>query len=70
MCFENDILHIQNCIATMISLGMLHMTLWYFEYASFNAITFMYVKEIVSELLFFVVSMGYGMLQPTLEGII
>jgi hypothetical protein len=50
------------------------MTLWYFEYANFNAtghqpmsitiwaITFMAIKKTVSQLLLLVVSMGYGVL--------
>eukprot|EP00253_Pinus_taeda_P035560 PITA_35560 len=70
--FGDDILQLQNCIIAVISLGMLEMTLWYFEYANFNAtgrrpmsittwaITFMAIKKTVSQLLLLVVSMGYG----------
>lgn len=79
--FGNDILQLQNCITAVISLGMLEMTLWYFEYANFNAtgrrpmsittwaITFMAIKKTVSRLLLLVVSMGYGVVRPTLGGI-
>lgn len=79
--FGDDILQLQNCITAVISLGMLEMTLWYFEYANFNAtgrrpmsittweITFMAIKKIVSRLLLLVVSMGYGVVRPTLGGI-
>jgi len=79
--FGDDILQLQNCIIAVISLGMLEMTLWYFEYANFNAtgrrpmsittwaITFMAIKKTVSRLLLLVVSMGYGVVRPTLGGI-
>jgi hypothetical protein len=60
---------------------MFEMTLWYFEYANFNAtgirpmgitfwtVTFGAVKKIVARLLLLVVSMGYGVVRPTLGGL-
>ncbi|ERN04191.1 hypothetical protein AMTR_s00077p00112280 [Amborella trichopoda] len=60
---------------------MCEMAFWYFEYANFNstgirpvgitvwAVTFTAVKKTVSRLLLLVVSMGYGVVRPTLGGI-
>ncbi|KAJ0102388.1 hypothetical protein Patl1_06770 [Pistacia atlantica] len=68
-------------ITAVIGLGMCEMALWYFEYANFNstgsrpmgitlwAVTFTAVKKTVSRLLILVVSMGYGVVRPTLGGI-
>ncbi|PPD72304.1 hypothetical protein GOBAR_DD30794 [Gossypium barbadense] len=69
-------------ITAVIGLGMCEMALWYFEYANFNAtgnrpmgitlwaVTFTAVKKTVSRLLLLVVSMGYGVVRPTLGGVI
>eukprot|EP01018_Ginkgo_biloba_P034913 Gb_26909 [translate_table: standard] len=79
--FWRDILQLQNCITLVIALGMFEMTLWYFEYANFNAtgirpmgitfwaVTFGAVKKTISRLLILVVSMGYGVVRPTLGGL-
>eukprot|EP01018_Ginkgo_biloba_P004404 Gb_37834 [translate_table: standard] len=79
--FWKDILQLQNCITVVIALGMCEMAMWYFEYANFNAtghrpmgittwaVTFGAVKKTVSRLLLLVVSMGYGVVRPTLGGI-
>ncbi|CAL5404758.1 unnamed protein product [Camellia sinensis] len=68
-------------ITTVIGLGMCEMAFWYFEYANFNAtgsrpmgittwaVTFSAVKKTVSRLLLLVVSMGYGVVRPTLGAI-
>ena len=60
---------------------MFEVTLWYFEYANFNvtgrrpigitfwAVTFGTVKKSLSRLLILVVSMGYGVVRPTLGGL-
>ncbi|KAL4189990.1 hypothetical protein AMTRI_Chr08g168250 [Amborella trichopoda] len=70
-----------NYITIVIALGMCEMAFWYFEYANFNstgirpvgitvwAVTFTAVKKTVSRLLLLVVSMGYGVVRPTLGGI-
>lgn len=76
-----DILQLQNCISAVIALGMAEMALWYFEYLNFNitgsrpmgitvwAVTVGAVKKTVSRLLILVVSMGFGVVRPTLGGL-
>ncbi|CAL9150336.1 unnamed protein product [Musa hybrid cultivar] len=79
--FWREVLPLQNCITLVIALGMLEMALWYFEYAEFNetglrpmgitfwAVTFGSVKRTVSWVIILVVSMGYGVVRPTLGGL-
>ena len=79
--FWKDILQLHYHITAVIALGMCEMAFWYFEYANFNstgtrpmgitiwAVTFTAVKKTVSRLLLLVVSMGYGIVLPTLGGI-
>ncbi|XP_074592797.1 uncharacterized protein LOC141848646 [Curcuma longa] len=74
-------LHLHYHITTVIALGMCEMSFWYFEYGNFNstgtrpmgitiwAVTFTAIKKTVSRLLLLVVSMGYGVVRPTLNGI-
>ncbi|KAJ4977825.1 hypothetical protein NE237_008605 [Protea cynaroides] len=81
MRFWRDIIQLHYHITAVIALGMCEMALWYFEYANFNAtghrpmgitlwaVTFTAVKKTVSRLLLLVVSMGYGVVRPTLGGI-
>ena len=76
-----DILQLQNCISAVIALGMTEMALWYFDYTNFNisglrpmsitmwAVTVGAVKKTVSRLLILVVSMGFGVVRPTLGGL-
>ncbi|KAI3458428.1 hypothetical protein Pfo_015091 [Paulownia fortunei] len=76
-----DIIQLHYQITVVIGLGMCEMALWYFEYANFNAtgsrpmgitlwaVTFSAIKKTVSRLLLLVVSMGYGVMRPTLGGI-
>ncbi|KAK1265387.1 hypothetical protein QJS04_geneDACA017000 [Acorus gramineus] len=76
-----DILQLHYHITAVVALGMCEMAFWYFEYANFNstgsrpmgitiwAVTFTAVKKTVSRLLLLVVSMGYGVVRPTLGGI-
>ncbi|XP_024368153.1 uncharacterized protein C26H5.07c isoform X1 [Physcomitrium patens] len=76
-----DILQLQNCISAVIALGMSEMALWYFDYLNFNmtgsrpmgitmwAVTVGAVKKTVSRLLILVVSMGFGVVRPTLGGL-
>lgn len=75
-----DIIQLHYHITAVIALGMCETALWYFEYANFNsngnrplaitlwAVTFTSVKKTVSRLLLLVVSMGYGVVRPTLGG--
>ncbi|KAI4306561.1 hypothetical protein L6164_029828 [Bauhinia variegata] len=79
--YWKDIIQLHYHITAVIGLGMCEMALWYFEYANFNstgsrpmvitlwATTFTAVKKTVSRLLILVVSMGYGIVRPTLGGI-
>ncbi|KAK4742542.1 hypothetical protein SAY87_000543 [Trapa incisa] len=76
-----DIIHLHYHITAVIALGMCEMAFWYFEYSNFNstgtrprdvtlwAVTFTAVKKTLSRLLLLVVSMGYGVVRPTLGGI-
>ncbi|XP_062087844.1 uncharacterized protein LOC133794567 [Humulus lupulus] len=79
--FWREVLPLQNCITLVITLGMLEMALWYFDYAEFNengirptgitlwAVTFGAIKRTVARLIILMVSMGYGVVRPTLGGI-
>ncbi|MQL87106.1 hypothetical protein Taro_019621, partial [Colocasia esculenta] len=79
--FWKDLLQLHYHITIVIALGMCEMAFWYFEYANFNstgarpmgitlcAVTFTAVKKTVSRLLLLVVSMGYGVVRPTLGGL-
>lgn len=79
--YSTDILALQNYLTAVIILGMFEVTLWYFEYANFNvtgkrpmgitfwAVTFGTFKKTLSRLLILVVSMGYGVVRPTLGGL-
>ncbi|CAN6451437.1 unnamed protein product [Victoria cruziana] len=79
--FWREVLQLQNCITLVIGLGMVEMALWYFEYAAFNAtgirpsgltvwaVTFGTVKRTVSRVIILMVSMGYGVVRPTLGGL-
>ncbi|KAA8536522.1 hypothetical protein F0562_029000 [Nyssa sinensis] len=79
--FWKDILQLQHCITVVIALGLFEMTLWYFEYANFNStgtrpvgittwvVTIGAIRKTVSRLLILSVSMGYGVVRPTLGGL-
>jgi hypothetical protein len=79
--YWKDVIQLHYHITAVISLGMCEMALWYFEYANFNstgsrpmvitvwAVTFTAVKKTVSRLLLLVVSMGFGVVRPTLGGL-
>ncbi|KAJ0979195.1 hypothetical protein J5N97_014669 [Dioscorea zingiberensis] len=79
--YWKDILQLHYHITAVIALGMCEMAFWYFEYANFNstgtrpigitlwAVTFTAVKKTLSRLLLLVVSMGYGVVRPTLGGV-
>lgn len=79
--FWKEIMPLQNCITLVITLGMFEMALWYFDYAEFSesgvrpigitvwAVTFGTIKRTVSRLIILMVSMGYGVVRPTLGGI-
>ncbi|KDP21862.1 hypothetical protein JCGZ_00649 [Jatropha curcas] len=79
--FWKDVIQLHYHITAVIALGMCEMAVWYFEYANFNstgsrpmgvtlwAVTFSTVKKTLSRLLLLVVSMGFGVVKPTLGGI-
>ncbi|EXC32299.1 Transmembrane protein 87A [Morus notabilis] len=79
--FWREVLPLQNCITLVITLGMFEMALWFFDYAEFNetgirptgttiwAVTFGTIKRTVARLVILMVSMGYGVVRPTLGGI-
>ncbi|KAG0469169.1 hypothetical protein HPP92_018497 [Vanilla planifolia] len=79
--FWREVLPLQNGITLVIALGMFEMALWYFEYAEFNktgvrpmgitfwAVTFGTIKKTIARLIILLVSMGYGVVRPTLGGL-
>ncbi|OAY76437.1 transmembrane protein 87A-like [Ananas comosus] len=79
--FWREVMPLQNCITLVITLGMFEMTLWYFDFVEFNktgvrpagttfwAATFAVVKRTVSRVLILLVSMGFGVVRPTLGGL-
>ncbi|CAK9323421.1 unnamed protein product [Citrullus colocynthis] len=79
--YWKDVIQLHYHITAVIALGMCEMAIWYFEYANFNstgsrpmgitiwAASFTSVKKTLSRLLLLVVSMGYGVVRPTLGAI-
>lgn len=79
--FWREVLPLQNCVTLVITLAMFEMAFWYFDYAQFNttgvrptgitvwAVTFGTVKRTVARLIILMVSMGYGVVRPTLGGL-
>ncbi|XP_076893505.1 uncharacterized protein LOC143545507 [Bidens hawaiensis] len=79
--FWDDILQLQHCISFVVAIGLFEMILWYFDYAYFNntgvrpvavttwVVTVGAVRKTVSRLLILCVSMGYGVVHPTLGGL-
>ncbi|KAL6179052.1 hypothetical protein ACLB2K_050568 [Fragaria x ananassa] len=79
--FWDDILQLQHCITAVIALGLFEMILWYADYVNFNntgmrpvflttlVVTVGAVRKTVSRLLILTVSMGYGVVRPTLGGL-
>ncbi|KAG7589878.1 Lung seven transmembrane receptor-like [Arabidopsis suecica] len=78
--FWREVLPLQNCLTLVITLGMCEMALWYFDYAEFNetgirptvitiwAVTFGSIKRTSARIIILMVSMGYGVVRPTLGG--
>lgn len=79
--FWDDVLQLQHCISAVIALGLFEMILWYFDYANFNntgmrpivltswVVTVGAIRKTISRLLILSVSMGYGVVRPTLGGL-
>ena len=68
-------------VGAVIALGLFEMILWYFEYVNFNntgmrpivlttwVVTVGAIRKSISRLLILSVSMGYGVVRPTLGGL-
>lgn len=81
MRFWKDILQLQHCISAVIGLGLFEMVLWYFDFAYFNStgmrpvfittlvVTIGAIRKTVARILMLSVSMGYGVVRPTLGGL-
>lgn len=79
--FWDDVLQLQHWISVIVGVGLFEMTLWYFDYAYFNntgtrpvvittwVVTVGALRRSVSRLLMLCVSMGYGVVRPTLGGL-
>ncbi|PWA53920.1 lung seven transmembrane receptor family protein [Artemisia annua] len=79
--FWDDVLQLQHCISVVVGVGLFEMILWYFDYAYFNntgtrpvalttwVVTVGAARRTVSRLLMLCVSMGYGVVRPTLGGL-
>ncbi|KAH9751929.1 hypothetical protein WN944_006491 [Citrus x changshan-huyou] len=79
--YWKDILQLQHCITAVITLGLFEMILWFSEYANFNntgirpvvittwVVTVGAVRKSLTRLLILCVSMGYGVVRPTLGGL-
>lgn len=79
--FWKEVLPLQKSITLVITLGVFEMALWYYDYSEFNetgarptsitvwAVTLGTVKWTVSRLIILIVSMGYGVVRPTLGGL-
>ncbi|CAH9134716.1 unnamed protein product [Cuscuta epithymum] len=79
--YWKDVIQLHSHITVVIALGMVEMALWYFEYTNLNstgkrpmgitlwAVTVSAVKKTLSRLLLLMVSMGYGVVKPTLGGV-
>ncbi|KAL3814467.1 hypothetical protein ACJIZ3_015735 [Penstemon smallii] len=79
--YWNDVLLLQHCITSVIALGLLEMTFWYFDYAYFNntgtrpvgittwVVTIGAARRTLSRILILSVAMGYGVVRPTLGGL-
>lgn len=75
------VLELHNCITAVVGMAMTEMAAWYFDYSSFNAtgyrsefVTLVAVllgslRATLSRTLVLMVSMGYGVVRPTLGGI-
>ncbi len=75
------VLMLQNCISLVIFLSMIEMSAWYFDFEKFNmsgtrpqSITLFAVlvgaaRKSVARTLLLIVSMGYGVVKPTLGGL-
>mmetsp|Transcript_12728 Transcript_12728/g.32640 ORF Transcript_12728/g.32640 Transcript_12728/m.32640 type:complete len:523 (-) Transcript_12728:243-1811(-) len=81
-CYNwRDVIPLQHCVTALIFLGMMEMSTWYFDFVNFNttglrpvvttlwAVMFGSLRKTVARMLVLVVSMGYGVVKPTLGGL-
>uniref|UniRef100_A0A1J3GBS7 Transmembrane protein 87A n=1 Tax=Noccaea caerulescens TaxID=107243 RepID=A0A1J3GBS7_NOCCA len=78
---SNYMTHLQHQISLIIALGMFEMAIQYFHYADFNVtgvrpvevtlrtVTFSAARKTICWFLLLLVSMGYGVIKPTQQGI-
>lgn len=76
-----DVIQLHFHITAVIALGMCEMATWYYEYSNFNStgvrplgitvwsVTVTAIKKTISRMLILAVSLGYGVVKPTLGGI-
>mmetsp|Transcript_73434 Transcript_73434/g.175002 ORF Transcript_73434/g.175002 Transcript_73434/m.175002 type:complete len:500 (-) Transcript_73434:65-1564(-) len=79
LIYRKELFNIQICIGVVLFLGLVEVSLWYFNYLSWNltgvknmtifvlAVLFSVVKSIFSYMLVLVGAMGWGITRPTLE---
>lgn len=76
-----EVFMLQHCITSIVALGMMEMSTWYFDYVNFNAtgsrplMTTFYavllgcLRKTISRALVLIVSMGFGVVLPYLGAI-
>eukprot|EP00191_Tetraselmis_sp_GSL018_P005499 CAMPEP_0177602268 /NCGR_PEP_ID=MMETSP0419_2-20121207/14763_1 /TAXON_ID=582737 /ORGANISM="Tetraselmis sp., Strain GSL018" /LENGTH=452 /DNA_ID=CAMNT_0019095711 /DNA_START=443 /DNA_END=1801 /DNA_ORIENTATION=- len=76
-----SVIPLQHCITALISLTMMEFSTWYFDFVNFNssgfrphmttiwAVLLGSLRKALSRMLVLVVSMGYGVVRPTLGGL-
>lgn len=79
--YWDEVLQLQHCITAVVALGLLEMAFWYLDYANFNStgirpvmlttwvVTLGAARRTLSRLLILSISMGYGVVRPTLGGL-
>nr|GMD11287.1 transmembrane protein 87A [Ipomoea batatas] len=79
--YWKDVLPLQHCIAGVIALGLFEMLFWYLDYSYFNntgarpvgltswVVTIGSIRRTFSRILILSISMGYGVVRPTLGGL-
>jgi len=85
-CFNaiywNELLHVQNCITGVLAMCLIEMATWYFHYLHLNNIGIVHhgpfilglittcSRRMVSRMLVVAVSLGYGVVKPTLSKVV
>ncbi|CAO2827605.1 unnamed protein product [Amaranthus hypochondriacus] len=79
--FWNEVLQLQHCITAVVALGLTEMFFWYLDFANFNntgvrpvvlttwVVTLGAARRTLSRILILSLSMGYGVVRPTLGGL-